>query len=113
MTLVHQPPPTTQTQCQQYLSCYWSDFDQILKIGVWEYIQQVKNVTVTFVQVTFVLATFVHIMNISAVTDLILTKRFLWALIILELKFWTYIFWPYFLWTQNILDSKFFWIQIF
>ena len=41
----------------------------------------------TFVQVTFVLATFVHIMNISAVTNLILIKQFLWALIILDLYF--------------------------
>ena len=25
------PPPTRETQCQQYLSCYWPDFDETLK----------------------------------------------------------------------------------
>ena len=25
--------PTTETQCQQYLSCYWPDFDETLKVG--------------------------------------------------------------------------------
>ena len=68
------PPLTTQTQCRQYLSCYWPDFDQTLKVGSWEHLEQVPTVTVTFVQATFVLATFVHIRNISAVTDPILTK---------------------------------------
>ena len=60
----HPPPP--QTQCQQYLSC--------LKIGSWDHLEQILNVTVTFVQAIFVLATFVHIRNISADTDPILTK---------------------------------------
>ena len=27
------PHPPTQTQCQQYLCCYWPDFDQTLKIS--------------------------------------------------------------------------------
>ena len=26
-------PPTTQTQCQQYLSCFWPDFILTLKLG--------------------------------------------------------------------------------
>ena len=30
-TITYNPPP--QTQCQQYLSCYWPDFDQTLKVG--------------------------------------------------------------------------------
>ena len=38
------PPPThhppTQTQCQQYLSCYWPDFNQSLKLGSWDEQQQ-------------------------------------------------------------------------
>ena len=42
MTLIHHhpPPPTTQTQCQQYLSCYWPDFNQTLKLGSWDDEQQ-------------------------------------------------------------------------
>ena len=44
---------------QQYLSCYWPDFDQILKVGSWDLFEHI--LTVTFVQAIFVLATFVHI----------------------------------------------------
>ena len=29
--------PTTETQCQQYLSFYWPDFDETLNIGSWEH----------------------------------------------------------------------------
>ena len=67
-TTIH-PQPTTQTQCQQYLSCYGLDFDETLKIGSWEHLEQLPSVMVTFVQATFFLATFVQIRNISAVTD--------------------------------------------
>ena len=67
----HHPP---KTQCRQYLSCYLHNFDQALKIGSWNDLEQILTVTVTFVQAIFVLATFVHIRNISAVTDPILTK---------------------------------------
>ena len=59
---------------QQYLSCYWPDFDQILKVGSWDLYEHIPTVTMRFVQATLVLATFVHIRNISAVTDPILTK---------------------------------------
>ena len=38
------PPPPTQTQCQQYLSCYWPDFDQTLKVGSWEHLEQIPTV---------------------------------------------------------------------
>jgi len=40
----HPPPPpitTTQTLRQQYLSCYWPDFDQTLNKGSWEHKQQI------------------------------------------------------------------------
>ena len=58
---------------------YCTDFDQTLKVGSWEHLEQIPTVTVTFVQAiffqaTFVLVTFVHIRNISAVTDTIWTK---------------------------------------
>ena len=29
-------PPPPQTQCQQYLSCSWPDFNQTLKAGLWD-----------------------------------------------------------------------------
>ena len=61
MTLHHPPPPPpppTQTQCQQYLNCDCPDFDETLKVGFWEHIEQIPNVMVTFVQATFVLLTF-------------------------------------------------------
>ena len=59
---------------QKYLSCYWQEFYQTLKVGSWDHLEQILTVMVTFVQATFVLATFVHISNISAVTGPILTK---------------------------------------
>ena len=37
------PPPTTtttETQCQQYLSCYWPNFNQTLNLGSWDEQQQ-------------------------------------------------------------------------
>ena len=73
MTLHHHHHPP-QTQCRQYLSCYWPDFDETLKVASWEHLEQIPTIKLTFVQATFVLATFVHIRNISAVTDLILMK---------------------------------------
>ena len=74
MTLQTPPHHPTQTQRQQYLSCYWPDFDETLKVGSCEHLEQIPIVRVTFVHVTFVLTTFVHIRNISAVTDPILMK---------------------------------------
>ena len=71
MTLHHHPP---QTQCRQYLSCYWSDFDETLKVASWGHVEQIPTIKLTYVQATFVLATFVYIRNITAVTDSILTK---------------------------------------
>ena len=75
------PPVKVQpeTQCQQYLSCYWPDFDQALKIGFWDHLEQISSAMATFVQAIFVLVTFIHIKNISADTDPILTK--FWRLV--------------------------------
>ena len=50
---------------QEYLSCYWPDFDQTLKEGSWDHLRQIPTVKVTFVQATYVMATFVHTSNIS------------------------------------------------
>ena len=50
------------------------DFDETLKEGSWEQLEQLPTVTGKSVLATFVLATFVYISNISAVTDSILTK---------------------------------------
>ena len=62
---------------QQYLRCYWPDFDQNLKVYSWDLFEHNPTVTMTFVQATLVLATFVHIVNISDVNDPILTKLYL------------------------------------
>ena len=81
MTLHTTPPlhlthPPTETQCQQYFSCYLPDFDETLKVGSCEHLEQIPTVRVTFVHATFVLVTYVHIRNISAVTDPILMKLY-------------------------------------
>ena len=39
MTLIHHHPPT-QTQCQQYLSCHWPNFNQTLNEGFSDQQQQ-------------------------------------------------------------------------
>ena len=70
------PHPPTQTQCLQYLSCYWLDFDETLKVGSCEHLEHIPTVRVTFIHATFVLASFVHIRDISAVTDPILMKLY-------------------------------------
>ena len=43
---------TTETQCRQYLSCNRPNFDDTLKVGSWEHLEQIPSVTVTFVQAT-------------------------------------------------------------
>ena len=50
------------------------DYDETLKIGSLEHLEQIPTVTATFVQATFVNVAFVHIRNISALTDLIWRK---------------------------------------
>ena len=50
------------------------DYDETLKIGSLEHLEQIPTVMLTFVQATFVLVTFVHFRKISAVTDMIWTK---------------------------------------
>ena len=59
---------------QEYLSCYWPDFDGTLKVACWKHLEQIPTIKLTFVQATFVLVTFVHIRNISTVADPILMK---------------------------------------
>ena len=43
---------------QEYLSSNSPDFDETLKIGSWEHLEQIQTVTVTFVQAIFFQATF-------------------------------------------------------
>ena len=47
MTLDHHhpppPPPPPQTQCHQYLSCSCPDFNQTLKVGLWDQQQPYKQ----------------------------------------------------------------------
>ena len=33
------PHPLTETQCQQYLSCYWPDFDETSNVDSWEHLE--------------------------------------------------------------------------
>ena len=40
----HPPTTTTQTQCQQYLSCYSTNFDETLNVGSWEHLEQIPTV---------------------------------------------------------------------
>ena len=67
MTLHHHLHTLPKTQCRQYLSYHWPHFDQTLKIGYWDHLEQILSVAVTFVQAIFVLVTFVHIRNTSTV----------------------------------------------
>ena len=36
--------------CQEYRSCYWSDFDQTLKVDSWDYLELIPTVMETFGQ---------------------------------------------------------------
>ena len=67
MTLHPHPPLTTQTQCQQYLSCYQPDFDETLSVDSWEHLEQIP-----IVKATFVLAT-LHL-SILGISQLLLTQ---------------------------------------
>ena len=40
----HHPPPPPQTQFWQYLSCYWPDFDETLKVDSWEHLEQISTI---------------------------------------------------------------------
>ena len=51
---------------QEYLSCYWPNFDQTSKVDCWDHLEMIPTIMATFVEATFVLATFVHIRKISA-----------------------------------------------
>ena len=85
---------------QSYLSCYWANFDQTLKIDSWENLEVIPTLMATFVQETFV-----HFRNISAVTDPILTELFLPNFLR------ALIFWPKILFHpihNNFLDQNFF-----
>ena len=78
------PTLPTQTQCQQYLSCYWPAFDETVEVGSWEHLQKIS------IDKTLKVGSFdanchddicqgnictdnSNISNISAVTDSILT----------------------------------------
>ena len=60
---------------QEYFGCYWSDFDETLKVASWKHLEQIPTIKFKFVHATFVLSTFVHVSNILVVTDPILMKH--------------------------------------
>ena len=35
---------------QEYLSCYWPDYDEILKVGSWEHLEEVFGSNIFFIQ---------------------------------------------------------------
>ena len=80
---------------EEYLSFYWPNVDQTLKV-------KMPTVMVIFVHSTFVLVTFGQFRNISILTKTIFDLLFLEP--------------DHFSWnccTQNLLDSTFFWTKIF
>ena len=44
--------PGNNCQYQEYLSCYWTNFDETLKASSWELLEQIPTVPGTFVQAT-------------------------------------------------------------
>ena len=54
---------------QEYLSCYWPDFDETLQVGSWEHLEKIPTITVTFVEAAFVQVT----LSISKISQLLLT----------------------------------------
>ena len=73
MTVQTPHPPTPQ---KLNVSCYRPDFDETLKVGSCEHLEQIPTVRGTFVHAGIFHATIVHIRNISAVTDPILMKLY-------------------------------------
>ena len=97
------------------LSCYWPDFDETLKVGSWEHLEQIPTIMVTFVQATFDQAIFARIRNIEAVTNQnLFYHKFFGPNIFLNLNFLDpKFFGPKLLWTQLYSSAKFFWQTIF
>ena len=56
---------------QEYLSYYWLNFDQTLKVGSWEHPETVPTVMVTFVQATYM--SWWDLLT-SAISQLLLTR---------------------------------------
>ena len=118
MTLHHHHPPTTtttKTQCQQYFSCYWPDFDQPCCVGSWNPLEQIPRIMMSYVKATFVLTTFVHIRNISVVTDQILWIQLYGGLnnrtkILFGPKFCLH---QTFFWPKSVLDPTFLGTNVF
>ena len=90
---------------QEYLSCYWLNFDQTLKVSSWDHLWQMPTVKVTFVQVKYILATFVH--DSKPKFDQTLKVGSTIFFTFLELKFFGSIFLPKFFWIQYFLASIF------
>ena len=65
--------PTTETQCQQYLSCYWPDLDETLKVGSCEHLNrfQLSGWHLSMQHLPS------HHLSISGISQLLLT-RFWW-----------------------------------
>jgi len=58
---------------QEYLSCYWPDFDETLQVGSWEHLEKIPTVTVTFRQYMSRQHLFWWQLYISGISQLLLT----------------------------------------
>ena len=91
---------------QEYLSCFWPDFDQTLKLPFWDILWQMSTVIVTFVLVTFV-----HINFNQIWIKYFLRPKFIWTskkcpnLFCLDQSFSAISF----VWTQNLSGPKTIW----
>ena len=102
--------PSNICPYQEYLSCHWPNFDQTLKVGSSDHLEQISTVSMIFVKSTFVLTTFVHIRNISAVTDQTLKVGF-WTQCFAVLNF-NQLFLTKILFDPNFFGPKLFWTKI-
>ena len=121
---------------QQYLRCYWPDFDPILKVYSWDRFEHNPTVIMTFVQATlswYHLSTLVIYQLLLSQFDQAFRTQFLQALIfyiknfldknfVWPLLFWTLIFFdpteekqfgPKIFLTQDFVDPKLIWTSIF
>ena len=111
---LHYHHPSKEIQYQQYISCYWPNFNQTLKVSSWDQLEQLLNLTMTFI----------YIRNTSTVNNPTSTKMF--GPIFFLHFFWTKQFFergfvstkvfrtpiffdPKSFWTQNFFGQRIFW----
>ena len=48
---LHYHHPSKEIQYQQYISCYWPNFNQTLKVSSWDQLEQLLNLTMTLIYI--------------------------------------------------------------